>query len=99
MYIKRRIINIFYAFFDIVFYPSCRFTDSPIINKGDNKVLLAAYETQIGQSKQILLLQKERAFPFSKYFVYALEKRTIDGISAFGPIEAVIGKNGFAPSG
>ena len=100
MYIKRRIINIFFMLFLTSFFiPSCRFTDSPIINKGDNKVLLAAYETQIGQSKQILLLQKERAFPFSKYFVYALEKKNDRWNLAFGPLEAVIGKNGFAPSG
>jgi len=62
------------------FIPSCRFTDSPIINKGDNKVLLAAYETQIGQSKQILLLQKERAFLFSNILSMPWKKRMIDGI-------------------
>lgn len=61
------------------------------------KMLLKNYEFKIGQSKQILIVQKRKIFFSSKYLIYGLEKKHSCWKTTFGPMDAVIGKNGFAP--
>jgi L,D-peptidoglycan transpeptidase YkuD (ErfK/YbiS/YcfS/YnhG family) len=77
---------------------SCCFV-SPTINKNDLEALLAPYENRIGQSTQMILVRERRCLFSSGYFVYAVEKKYDHGKWVSGPMEATIGKNGFALPG
>ena len=68
-------------------------------SKFDIKPLLAAYENKIGKSTQVLLVIDNSLLFFTERKVYALEKTGNDWKIAFEPFNAVIGKNGFAPTG
>ena len=77
---------------------SCCFV-SPTINKNDLKALLTPYENRIGQSTQMILVMERRCLFSSGYYAYTLEKDHDDWKLVSGPMEATIGKNGFALPG
>ena len=72
---------------------------SPNIDEQKLKELITPYENNIGQSTQMILVQERRCLFSSGYFVYAVEKRHDRWKWVSGPMEAEIGKNGFAPPG
>ena len=51
------------------------------------------------KSTQIILVVDNSSFFFTRTTLYAMEKRNDNWQMAFGPLNAVIGKNGFAPVG
>jgi L,D-peptidoglycan transpeptidase YkuD (ErfK/YbiS/YcfS/YnhG family) len=71
----------------------------PVASKFDMKTFLAAYENKINKSNQILLVIDNSSLFSNERKVYALEKKGDDWKMAFEPFNAVIGKNGFAPTG
>jgi len=65
---------------------------------GSPKALLPALETKPGDSSQrLLVVNDDASSPFA--MVHALEKREGEWRSVFSPMEAMIGKNGFAQPG
>jgi L,D-peptidoglycan transpeptidase YkuD (ErfK/YbiS/YcfS/YnhG family) len=77
---------------------SCFFAN-PQVNEHELKTLLTPYENRIGQSTQMILVRERRGLFSSRYFVYAAEKKHDDWKRVSGPMEAAIGKNGFALPG
>jgi L,D-peptidoglycan transpeptidase YkuD (ErfK/YbiS/YcfS/YnhG family) len=77
---------------------SCCFAN-PQINEHELKALLTPYENKIGQSTQLILVRERRCLFSSGYFVYAVEKKHDHWKWVSGPMEATIGKNGFALPG
>ena len=71
----------------------------PVASKFDMKTFLAAHENKINKSIQILLVIDNSSLFSNERRVYALEKKANEWKMAFEPFNAVIGKNGFAPSG
>ena len=71
----------------------------PSVSKNNINALIAPYENKLGESRQILLVVDNSNIFFTKRIVYVLEKRAGIWQMAFEPINAVIGKNGFAPFG
>jgi len=69
------------------------------MNEQNLKELLTPYENRIGQSTQFILVQERRGLFSSGYFVYAVERKHDHWKWVSGPVEAVIGKKGFAPPG
>jgi L,D-peptidoglycan transpeptidase YkuD (ErfK/YbiS/YcfS/YnhG family) len=63
------------------------------------KTFLASQENKIGESAQIILVVDNSSFFFTRITLYAMEKRGDKWQMAFEPLDAVIGKNGFAPAG
>ena len=77
---------------------SCCFAN-PQINENELKVLLTPYENEIGQSTQLILVRERRGLSSPGYFVYAVEKKHDHWEWVSGPMEATIGRNGFALPG
>ncbi len=71
----------------------------PTINKKDLKAFLTPYENKIGQSTQMMLVRERRCIFSSGYYAYTLEKDHDDWKWVSGPMEAMIGENGFALPG
>jgi L,D-peptidoglycan transpeptidase YkuD (ErfK/YbiS/YcfS/YnhG family) len=69
------------------------------MNEQKLKGLLTPYEKKITQSTQMILVQERRCLFSSGYFVYAVEKKHDGWKQVLGPMEATIGRNGFAPPG
>ncbi len=69
----------------------------PSISKNNANALIAPYESRLEQSRQILFVEDINYLFFSKQIIYALEKRTGVWETVFEPMNAVIGRNGFAP--
>jgi len=61
--------------------------------------LLSFSEKNVLDAKQILLVYEQKGFFSSRYYMHAVERTEKGFKMAFGPISAVIGKNGFAPDG
>lgn len=91
------IINVFLTL-TIILLSSCCFL-RPSVSKNNTNALIAYYENKLGESRQILLVIDNSNIFFTKIIVYVLEKRAGIWQMVFEPINAVIGKNGFAPSG
>ena len=72
---------------------------NPQINEHELKALLTPYENKIGQSTQVILVRERRSLSSPGYFVYAVEKEHDHWKWVSGPMEATIGKNGFALPG
>jgi L,D-peptidoglycan transpeptidase YkuD (ErfK/YbiS/YcfS/YnhG family) len=72
---------------------------SPQMNEQELKALLTPYENRIGQSTQMILVRQRRCLFSSRYFVYPVEKKHDHWQWVSGPMEATIGKNGFALPG
>jgi L,D-peptidoglycan transpeptidase YkuD (ErfK/YbiS/YcfS/YnhG family) len=72
---------------------------NPQINKKELKALLTPYEKRIGQSTQMILVMERRCLSSFGYFVYTVEKKHDHWKWVLGPMEATIGKNGFALPG
>jgi L,D-peptidoglycan transpeptidase YkuD (ErfK/YbiS/YcfS/YnhG family) len=96
--ISRLIIGLSLFFTVSFLLLSCCFV-SPTINKNDLKSLLTPCENKIGQSTQMILVRERRCLFSSEYYVYTLEKDHDDWKLVSGPIEAMVGENGFAPAG
>jgi len=67
--------------------------------KAEFDSFLTPYKNDIEYSSQILLVATERIFFLERQIVYPLEKRSGTWQLALKPMKAVIGRNGFAPSG
>jgi L,D-peptidoglycan transpeptidase YkuD (ErfK/YbiS/YcfS/YnhG family) len=91
----RLIIGIFIVSFLVL---SCFFA-SLKMSENDIKALLTPHENKIGRSTQIILVRENARLFSHGYFVYALERKHDHWKLAFGPLEARIGKNGFALPG
>jgi L,D-peptidoglycan transpeptidase YkuD (ErfK/YbiS/YcfS/YnhG family) len=77
---------------------SCCFAN-PQMNEIELKGLLTPYENKLGQSTQIIIVGERIGLSSSRYFVYTVEKKHDHWKWVSGPIEATIGKNGFALPG
>jgi L,D-peptidoglycan transpeptidase YkuD (ErfK/YbiS/YcfS/YnhG family) len=71
----------------------------PAIFKLDMKTFLASQENKIDKSTQLLLVIDNSSFFSTKTNIYTMEKRGDKWQMAFEPLDAIIGKNGFAPAG
>ena len=71
----------------------------PSASKLDIKPILAANENKINKSTQVLLVIDNSSLFFTEIKVYALDKKGNNWETAFGPVNAVIGRNGFANVG
>ena len=71
----------------------------PSVSKLDIKPILAANENKINKSTQALLVIDNGSLFFTEIKVYALDKKGNNWETAFGPVNAVIGRNGFANVG
>ena len=67
--------------------------------KFDTGLFLKSQENKIGNSSQILLVKDDSFLFFTRTTLYALEKHRDGWKMSFEPLNAVIGKNGFAPVG
>jgi L,D-peptidoglycan transpeptidase YkuD (ErfK/YbiS/YcfS/YnhG family) len=76
---------------------SCVFV--PAISESDIKTFMASQENKIGKSAQIILVKDNSSFFFTRTTLYAMEKRENNWRPAFEPLDAVIGRNGFAKAG
>ena len=89
------IIKLLLCFIISLFLSACGYP--PIVTNGNTKKILTLYAKEIGQSRQVLLVQKKKNDSSSLYLVYTLEKNADSWKFIFKPMDAVIGKNGFAP--
>jgi L,D-peptidoglycan transpeptidase YkuD (ErfK/YbiS/YcfS/YnhG family) len=60
---------------------------------------LSSLDDQLGKSTQIILVKKFDSPDTTKTRLYAMEKHGDTWQTAFGPFEATLGRNGFAPAG
>ncbi len=54
---------------------------------------------RLGKSTQVIVVKDERCFFFTRARMYVMEKKGDNWKNIFGPIDAAIGRNGFAPPG
>ena len=71
----------------------------PAAHKFDTSAFLKSQSNKIDKSTQIILVVDNSSFFFTRTTLYAMEKRGDNWQMAFEPLNAVIGKNGFAPAG
>lgn len=69
------------------------------LSSTDAAALLTSPPHRLENTSQVLLAREEMFFFARQINVYALERRDDTWRQAFGPIAAVIGRNGFAPPG
>jgi L,D-peptidoglycan transpeptidase YkuD (ErfK/YbiS/YcfS/YnhG family) len=72
---------------------------SPTAHNFDTSAFLKSRLNIIDKSTQIILVVDNKSFFFTRTTLYAMEKRENNWQMAFGHLDAVIGKNGFAPAG
>ena len=99
MKIKSLSINIllFSIVLQLFFLQGCVFT--PFTSKFNPGELPVSRGDKIGQSSQIILVRDSSFLFFTKTTLYTMEKHGDKWQAAFEPFDAVIGRNGFAPSG
>ena len=99
MKIKSLSINIllFSILLQLFFLQGCFFT--PFASKFNAGEFPVSRGNSIGQSSQIILLRNSSFLFFTKTTLYTLEKHNDKWQEAFEPFDAVIGRNGFAPTG
>lgn len=71
----------------------------PSAHKFDSLAFLKFQSNKFDKSTQIILVVDNSSFFFTRTTLFAMEKRNDNWQMAFGPIDAVIGRNGFAPKG
>lgn len=91
------IIKLLFTMLALLSITVCVFV--PAISASDIKTFMASQENKIGKSAQILLVKDNSSFFFTRTILYAMEKRENKWQIAFEPIDAVIGRNGFALAG
>jgi L,D-peptidoglycan transpeptidase YkuD (ErfK/YbiS/YcfS/YnhG family) len=91
------IIKLLLTLLALLSVASCVFV--PAISESDIKTFMASQENKIGKSAQIILVINNSSFIFTKTTLYAMEKRENNWQTAFEPVDAVIGRNGFAKAG
>lgn len=79
------------------FLQGCIF--APFLSKFNPAEYPISQVDKIGQSSQIILVRDSSFFFFNKTTLYTMEKQGDKWQAAFKPFDAVIGRNGFAPSG
>lgn len=72
---------------------------APTSHHFDTSAFLKSQLHKIDKSTQIILVVDNSSFLFTRTTLYAIEKRLNNWQMAFEPLDAVIGKNGFAPVG
>ncbi|MFA5321905.1 MAG: L,D-transpeptidase family protein [Smithella sp.] len=72
---------------------------APFASKFHAGDFLISWENNIGQSSQIILVRDNSFLFFTETTIYAIEKQGDNWRTVFEPMKAVIGRNGFAPSG
>jgi len=70
----------------------------PSAHKFDSSAFLKFQSNKFDKSTQIILVVDNSSLFFTRTTLYAMEKRHDNWRMAFGPLDAVIGKNGFAPA-
>ena len=70
----------------------------PSVHKFDSSAFFKFQANKFGKSTQIILAVDNSSFFFTRTTLYAMEKRNNNWQMVFGPLDAVIGKNGFAPA-
>jgi len=71
----------------------------PSSHKFDASAFLKFQSNKFDKSTQIILVVDDSSFFFTRTTLYAMEKRGDNWQMTFEPLNAVIGKNGFAPAG
>ena len=71
----------------------------PSVHKFDSSTFLKFQSNKFDKSTQIILVVDDSSFFFTRTTLYAMEKHNDNWQMAFGLLNAVIGKNGFAPVG
>jgi L,D-peptidoglycan transpeptidase YkuD (ErfK/YbiS/YcfS/YnhG family) len=72
---------------------------APTAHNFDSEAFLKSQLNRINKSTQIIVVADNSSFFFTRTTLFAIEKRENNWQMAFGPLDAVIGKNGFAPAG
>ncbi|MCX5848237.1 MAG: hypothetical protein NTW65_02130, partial [Deltaproteobacteria bacterium] len=72
---------------------------APLTSKFNAVDFLISQENKIGRSSHIILVRDYSFLFFTRTTLYAMEKRDNNWQMAFEPIDAVIGRNGFAAAG
>ncbi|HUN55401.1 MAG TPA: L,D-transpeptidase family protein [Smithella sp.] len=72
---------------------------APATHKFDAPAFLKSQTNKIDKSTQVILAVDNSSFFITRTTLYAAEKREDNWQIVFEPIKAVIGENGFAPSG
>ena len=70
----------------------------PSAHRFDPSAFFKFQSNKFDKSTQIILVMDNSSFFFTRTTLYAMEKRNDNWQMAFGPLDAVIGKNGFAPA-
>jgi len=70
----------------------------PYTRNFDGDLFLSSQRDKIGKSSQIILVKDYSFLFFTRTTLYALEKQNDRWQNVFEPMDAVIGKNGFAPA-
>jgi len=92
-----KFVLLFSIFLSLFSFHGCVFL--PFASKFNAGDFLMSRENKIGQSSQIILVRDNSFFFFTKTTLYALEKHKDKWQTVFEPFDAVIGRNGFAPTG
>ena len=100
-FMKIKSLSIIILLFSVVlllfFLQGCAF--APFMSKFNPGEFPISRGNKIGQSSQIILVRDSSFLFFTKTTLYAVEKHGDKWQAAFEPFDAVIGRNGFAPSG
>jgi L,D-peptidoglycan transpeptidase YkuD (ErfK/YbiS/YcfS/YnhG family) len=91
------IIRLFSILLAILSMSSCLFV--PVVHKFDTSTFLKSQSNKIDKSTQIILVVDNSSFFFTRTNLYAMEKHENQWQMALEPFNAVIGRNGFAPTG
>jgi len=90
------IIRLFSVMLSIISVTACFLI--PSAHKFDPSAFFKFQSNKFDKSTQIILVVDNSSFFFTRTTLYAMEKRNDNWQMAFGPLDAVIGKNGFAPA-
>ena len=91
------IIRLFSILLALLSMSSCLLL--PAAHKLDTAAFLKSQSNKIDNSTQIILVVDNSSFFFTRTTLYAMEKHGGKWQMALEPINALIGKNGFAPEG
>lgn len=72
---------------------------SPWMTKFDAANYLVSQKDRFEKSSQVILVKDESFFFFTRIRLYVMEKRGDNWMNVFEPLNASVGRNGFAPPG
>jgi len=92
-------LMIYFAVMTTIFLPLMAWAGFPSFSEKEPAALLSAGKNIPPGTSQVLVVADESFLFFTSRKVYALEKANFTWRQAMEPIDAVVGRNGFAPYG